>query len=1044
MMRPVPCLLALLAAGVWAHAALLDDFEDGDTSGWRPVGAGPLMQRYSITAHAPGCDSAFCLRVTMNGNEGWCGVEAPTWRKLPVTAPTALGLDARGEGGCAQLLIDLHQSGGARYWRLVPLPADGAWLHVEARPADFFPVDKTDPAKTPPDLAKVAAIWLTLWQSDTRAKAAGHGGQDPPPAYLDLDNVRLVGAEETPPVTPTAPSPPPVPLPRVTALVARTERLQRLGQDPAAPAAVAATLTAAGARVRRVDPGALELSAAPCSSVLIWEGPVCREGDWAQVEAFLRCGGALLWWGAGEPFARPVSPAGAALPQTQKPTRALTEGVLQGLHPLQAEGPWTLTGAGGQLWPGLPRDLAPAKCRFLTTNDSVYRQTLWPWVEATPLLTIDYQASNWISLERTFTGSVATLLRHHAGRYAGARVLLASLGNSAASPLCPRSPLFSAALTGAVRALAAPVRVMPTPAPPARAPVTRASFFSHPRRVLGALDFGVRTWDSDDVREAVGQLGLNLVVPGVPWLDQPTATGQVVDLAVTDRLVADARAGGFAVVFDPYCFGYGRFPWACEDAGKPSAPASIHSATFRRRFVAAMRTLAARYAADPTVVGMFATPDTGTPSFTVEDSEVGRAAWAAYAAQHGLPPDLPAAPKPGGYDLSPARAAYVEFWFTACRSFMAAVIGAIRAQAPDMPLLMRGPWLDVSASCQIAAQYSGVAPHCESVETTDDVEATMRGFGQRYGVPISAENGWPKERGAALRMTCATVLLGGYNDLLISFGGPLWARPGREELAALTRVWPRLRGATYCRPAVGLLIPEPAAFAGEPLGFLGVEGRPHLECFSERCGIQFVAVSAQWPKLDGLRVLLDDGRNEILPAPARRALADWVRAGGTLVGFPGTGSLDAAGGPATLAGGLDLSFIPGRHAVGAGQVVILAQVPTSETGPAADALRQALAQAGLRPRVAVDQPVNQAVFQKDGHLFVVLYDKSRDLVGSFFTENTGPTVEAALPTRELALAVPAGMTSARELVTDRPLVVRAGRIRLSLPPTQWRVVELSR
>jgi hypothetical protein len=216
----------------------------------------------------------------------------------------------------------------------------------------------------------------------------------------------------------------------------------------------------------------------------------------------------------------------------------------------------------------------------------------------------------------------------------------------------------------------------------------------------------------------------------------------------------------------------------------------------------------------------------------------------------------------------------------------------------------------------------------------------------------------------------------------------------------------------------------------------------------ERTGVPFMAVSAQWPRLDGLRVLVDDGRNDVLPAAAREALVAWVRAGGALIAFPTTGRCDAAGGPETLASALGLDFAALAAAgdpasVGQGQVIALPSVPAADGSPTGPALLAALASRGIRPTVAVNPPVNQAVFERDGHRFVVLYNKSVELVGSFFSEDRIPAVEAALPDLRLALELPAGTTRARELLTGTDLPVTAGRTTVDLPATCWRVVELS-
>lgn len=1021
-------LCALLVAVPLSADVLLDDFEDGDTPGWAIVGDGGFMQDYRLAGVSGGCDSTFSLLVTMAGARGWCGVSAP----LPaggLAGCTAIRLDARGTGQCAELCVDVHQSDGARWWSIFPLPRDGSWAHIEAPAERFFAIQNPHHAPSP-DFAKLQALWLSV----RRPEGGGEG-----PAELYLDNVGLVGL--TPQTVPALPSGQltPVDLAGVSVVLADTGALPGLGQQAGAVAATKQALARAGAQVATVTPGDLgELDAQP-GTILLWEGPACRDTDWQQVQRVLSSGGVLVWWGAGEPFSRPVDGLGNALQQTSAPSQLLTQGTWEGVHPLQAETPWRLTEAARALWPDVSAELPAGKCRFLTTNDSIRLQNHWSWVEMVPLLTVGYTARNWIGADDSFTGSVVTLLRHRGGSFGGARVVLAAVGSSELSTLSPDNPAFAQTLTGLVKAAAEPVALLPEQGTPRPTPVRRSEFLEHPDGVLGALDFGVQSWSAPEVVEATRRLGMNVLVAGVPWRAEPDAQGDVIDWTVADRLVADAEAGGWAVVFDPYCFGYARLTWATESDGPQAAPASIHNPRFLARFSDAMARLAARYADKPSVVALFATPDTGTSAFYVDTTPLGCEAWSKYAAARGLPQEAPTPPAQGELDLSPQRAAYIEFWWSAYEAFMRHVIEAIRTEAPDMPLLLRGPYLDVAPSFRLAAQFPDVAPHCECIETSIDVESTLRGFSARYGVAISGENGWPKERGAPLAMAAATTLLGGYRTWLYSFGGPLWARPGLSEFERLQRVWPSLAGAQYVAGDVGLLIPDATIWASQPPNFFSAEGRPHLEPLMERSGYGFQAVSAQWPRLDGLRVLMDDGRNDVLPQSSRREIAQWVRDGGTLVALPQSGRFDAAGSGDTLASELGIDPVPGRAQVGRGRVITLPTVPTDE-GELADLLLELCGP----PAVEVTPRVNRAVFVRDGRTYIVLYNKSTDLVGAFFRESRLPAAVHALPDLELTVRLPGSARSARELVTGETLGVSDGAARVALPATEYRVLELDR
>ena len=957
-------VFALMAAAP-SMALVLDDFEDGDSAGWSQEGAWEYRAGYSVDIAAPGCGSRWALRVTTKVKEGWCGVGAPLPRG-PL-APTAIVLDARGMDACPEINVDVFQSDGSRWWHIAPVPKDGTWTHIEARPADFFPVENPHNAKAP-DFSKISGLWISLRPTDA------------PPAWAEIDNVTLEGVPEW----------------------------------------KTAESALAGLRLE----GPID------KSVMLLNLGASSYGDWAAVEAALRKGGAAVIYGAQ-----------ASKYWRDGPGAKLTQGTFLGLHWTEQIGQWKVTQAGKRVWPALPNEMPAGKAWVLTTNDSIYRENNWPWVEVVPLVTTGYAGRNWIAEQRQFTGSLATMLRFHAGPYAGARVIIIS----GAALMGPTPAANDYILSQAARALAAPIKVDAAEAklPKPGTPVTRANFFNHPEGVVGALDFGVREWSDPEIVYATRRLGFNILVAGVPWMDKPAADGSVIDWAVTDRLVADAEKGGWAVVFDPYCFGYGRFPWASEAGGKQAGPACIYNPVFAQKYGGAMAALARRYAKRPSVVAIYATPDTGAPCFYVDDSQVGKEAWAAYAAAHGLGPDLPRPPKAGEWDRSPARAAYIDFWADASMSFLRGVIKGIRAETPDMPILLRGGWLDVTVGYRIGAEFQGVAPHCECVETSIEVESTLRGFALRYGTPVSGENGWPKARGSAMRMTAATILLGGYNDLQFSFGGPIWGRPALHEIEQLEKVWPAMRGAKYPTAKAGVLIPDARIWAGEPPNFFSAGGA-HIEDFMERCGVPFMTVSAEWPKLDGLTVLADDGRNEVLPARARAAIVEWVKAGGTLIAYPKTGSLDAAGGAQTLAEELGVTFDTGEKKVDAGRVVVLADPPTDDKHPQAAAMIAALAKAGATPAVSVTPAINQAVFVKGRQTFLVLYDKQVSLVGAFFSEDRLPATESALPTVKVIATAPVGTTSARELLTGERLAITGGKVTLAIPGTNWRVIEFTR
>ncbi len=1026
------CLFCLIPLS--ARAMVIDTFERGDEVGWSLVGDGSHMSDFSMQAGSPGKDSAFCLRLTSK-SEFWSGVQAPNLAWIATLGPRSISLDARGSGGCGQICVDLQQSDGSRWWRIIDLPADGSWQHITATPDNFFAI--TNPANaSKPDFAKPSTLWLTM------RLAPGAKPTAESPAVMEIDNVEIGCTREASYAADGTASPKPASLRGVSVVVADTGKLPGLGQDASAPATISKLLETAGANVTVIEPGSLS-GTLPSESVLIWEGPACAKGDWEAVEAYLRKGGALLWMGAGQPFLRPVDS-----PADDTPSRILTQGTYHTAHALSVSGDFKLTDFAKKLWPEFPTSLPPQTCRYLTTNDSIYLNTHWPWVDFIPLVTLGYQSRSWIwSDSSAFTGTPATLFRHHAGDHAGARIALVCVAANKDSIFSPQNRGFPYWISRLVRELAKPISVDPKLAriPKPGPTLTPANFFSYPGSVIGALDYDVRwsdPWARPDYKYAANRLGMNMMSAGIPWLYDPAPDGSVIDWAKTDRVVADAEKGGWGVVFDSLVFdGFGAYSWARASADGDTTPASIYNPLFKARYARAVAGLAARYANRPAVVAFILPPHTNTSMFGVDPGSVAQKAWAQYAAKRGLGPELPKQPEKGKLDFSPARAAYVDFWADGYLEFMRHVIRSVRRVSPKLPLLIRGPYMDVALSFRLASEFEGVAPHCECVETSVDVDAYMRGFAQRYGTPVSAENGWPKERGPALRMAVACTLMGGYSDLLFSFGGSVFARPGLPEFEALQRVWPNLKGAKYAKANVGLLIADTTIWAADPPNYQWAEGQANTAMLMERTGVPFVAVSAQWPKLEGLDVLVDDGRNYAFSPEALASLTDWVENGGTLIAYPTTGQYSSTGIGATLRTLPGYQLTEGEHRVGKGRIIVLASVPTDQKHSLAGNLRNLLLSRCNQPPAIAREWVNQAAFVKGNNTYLVVYNKSKDLVGAFFDEARLPAAIAALPSLRLTIDAPKGATSARELLTGRKLEIRNGVVKLNLPATWWRVVE---
>ena len=1063
---------SILAASLFADGVIdVDGFEDGSDMGWHVVGHGPMMRSYHKTLVSPGSDgSTFALRLTRDVKDGWCGLGIDHLDKLGLTTATAVRLTARNVNGVQRILVDVHCTDGSRWWCKRPLSKEGQWTEVRVAAEDFFAVNNPHHAKRP-DLRAIEALWLSM---DELAPAPQNGKW-----IMDIDSVALVG-EKRISLEPATVQPQPVRWkgPPITVGIVDSDMLPPLGQIPGLPKAMASLVTRIGCAADLIAPGTLgaRLKRTP-PDVLVFNGPGFVVGDDHALIDFLKQGRAIWLISAAPIFSRPLQADGTGGwrdAPTAKPDPLLRlvleapNGVAPGWvqrpeHPLELVKPeFGLTAAGRAWWPFLPTALPATKCSVLPVNDSIARPCPPPWVTCTPLLETRFARKNWIRQNDTFSGWAMVMLSHHAGLFAGARVLFSGLPNAQNSILRPAHPAFGAVTASCLQHVATPAaRVDATGKAPLDGlpPLTRANYFTYPGPIFMPINFG-GTVPTDDPTfwQDMQAGGFNAIHVGLAWRTKPDESGSVIDWRKMDGLVTAAKQHGYRIVIDPWIWDWNRFrAW--------TGNRSIHHQAWRDRFTEAMRTLARRYAHNETVVAMYATPHTDTSAFRVDETPEGRAAWRrfvrdglglsleqasrCYGARmeswNDLP--LPKASKDKPFNLGPVWADYLRFHHEAYHVFMRQVIRAIRSEIPDMPILLRGPYLDVAINMKLAAEFENVAAHSECIETTVDVEGYYRSLAVRFGVPISAENGWPKSRGGPLRMALADYLMGGYRDFQYAFGGPAWARPSINDFHAAQKAARELRTAAYPRASLALLIPDTTLWASRPPNFFSMEGRPHLEFAMERLGFPFEGVSAQYPKLDGLRVIVDDGSNHVLTSACRDALAAWVRAGGTLVVFPHTGEYILDGSKANLAGALGIAFeVPAGkphevNGVGKGHVVILRDVPRTDNPADIDQFERLLLDLGVVRDVEIRPRVNHACFHAEGKTYLVVFNKSRKHVGAFFQESRLSAVEANLADLTLTLRPNFSFRSAREIVTGRALIVQGGRLRIRLPATRFRVIE---
>ena len=197
----------------------------------------------------------------------------------------------------------------------------------------------------------------------------------------------------------------------------------------------------------------------------------------------------------------------------------------------------------------------------------------------------------------------------------------------------------------------------------------------------------------------------------------------------------------------------------------------------------------------------------------------------------------------------------------------------------------------------------------------------------------------------------------------------------------------------------------------------------------------FVGVSSELPRLDKIRVLLDTGTNRVFSPQLKRELAAFLRRGGVFVGFPESGKYTRDGSAGFLES-LKLPAEPGEYAVGSGKVILLPGVKEQSC----DSLWKLFRRLGLKSPVAIDVPVCNALFEKGDTRYLVLFDKRRELVGSFFRESTHDAETAKLPALELTVAPEFEFSEVRDAVTNAPYPVRDGRIRVTLPPARFLVL----
>ncbi len=678
-------------------------------------------------------------------------------------------------------------------------------------------------------------------------------------------------------------------------------------------------------------------------------------------------------------------------------------------------------------------------------------------------MTVTTRERNWIFLEDIFKSSVLQVQHHADGPYAGARIAISGLPLEGDSPANPQSGVF-AELTG--RVLAALDE--PVPAVPAstewydrygagefvnRPELTRENFFHYPGLALGTLCFGGYSFfEETPFVEDLEDGQFNFVCYCIPWKHHAAEGEEVVDWERLEWLIAESKRIGFKLMLDGYpaMFEWGHYPWRQGIVGAHPG--------FKARYLDALKKIARRVKDEPTVVAMWATSHTGDAdfgSFTNDKTPELLAVWHDYLRdKYGTIDKLNAAydteytdfdqvqrpqpGKPGEYNIGKIWHDLLDCHIKTYQAYLRECIETIRSEAPDMPLTVRGAFIDFALTLDVIREYPDIATHCECVETTYDTEAYFRGLSRGFNTYITAENGWPKCPPAALAVSMADYLMGNYSAWTYSFAGPRWVREMQPALQQLAVVREQMGVTEYpTETEIGLLTGDTTLYACNAPSFLNIEKLPHLQPVMEQSGYPFVATSAQFPILEGRKVLLDDGTNRIFTPETRDALIEWLRDGGILIGFPFTGEFSFDGSE-SFRSVLDLPAGAGEFAIGKGRVIQLEEVPAADpeiiTG-IFDSL-ELFQPFGIYPLVH-----NATVYGRDGKVYLICFDKPQNIWSGFFTESRYAGEIAKVSEKQIIEIRPEiPFTRAVELFTGEELVVENGVIRMELPRFKNRVI----
>jgi len=627
--------------------------------------------------------------------------------------------------------------------------------------------------------------------------------------------------------------------------------------------------------------------------------------------------------------------------------------------------------------------------------------------------------------------------------------------------------------------------------PGAIAPLSRQAFFD--RSAAGRFVILFRSYDANANNVPLArEAGLHGFSVHIPWIPEGDSVETSINWSALDRWVKDAEASGLKVIIDawdhrPYPQYFIHFEQGEPRKHWEKYPSLVVTEN-HRRWAALWQAVAERYAAHENVVGMFLAPGAQS-SFQIDLSDRAAADYVDFlkkvkrrdlpelAMRHEMelaswqdvrPPDVD---HPAG-NMVARILDYHDFWEHQHLQFLDASAGAIRAASREMPLLLRGPY-DYGPNFRHAAQlmktHGPISVHAENVETTVDTHTPMLGSHLRYGVPISAENGWPGNRGEPGRHAYYKALMGNYTAFLYSGGGSNQLLPNLEALAEYAYLDALLRRSS-ARPVV----PRVAALINETSQLLPAVGMsldskwktPQFHRVLFRRGYPTMATNIDQPDLEGIDIALDGGDNTVVRRSVLRSLMRWVSEGHTLVISDTMAAYDETGPVSPLADRLRSPNHPvygvptekirppepfltpaggspvQRVAVGAGRVLLLGRLEHEQMDATLGAVLDSL---GADRPVVCEPPVPLVVRAGEREMYIVLYDVDIDTIGGYFNyDDAVEDLEISDRFLPLSLTVPFTPASAVNLATGRTLEVQEKRIRLDLRKGHGAVVRLER